>query len=109
MLVAQHKTSSRLFCGVLPFSHDRAIIMNYRIDLVVLSHSFYQTEFFTHIQKPKEASHSRLAALGQFLRDPAGVDEELYVFLAKKIVREYVPRWSMDHDLIKDRYRSCWI
>jgi hypothetical protein len=75
--------------------------MNYRIDLVVLSHSFYQTEFFTHIQKPKEASHSRLAALGQFLRDPAGVDEELYVFLAKKVVREYVPRWRMDHDLIE--------
>jgi hypothetical protein len=75
--------------------------MNYRIDLIVLAHCFYHTEFFTHIQKLKETSHSKLAALGQFLRDPAGVDEELYAYLAKKVVREYVPRQNMDHDLME--------
>jgi hypothetical protein len=65
MLVASMKPPPGSFV-VLPFSHDRAIMMNYRIDLVVIAHSFYHTEFFTHIQKPKEASHSKLAALASF-------------------------------------------
>ncbi|KAF2023203.1 hypothetical protein EK21DRAFT_95101 [Setomelanomma holmii] len=58
--------------------------MSYQIDLFVLSHSFYKTDFYVHVHKHPD---SRLAAICRFLSDPSGFDEDTYVLSAKRVVR----------------------